>query len=86
MDARSVMEQRLQSMVCCVSMVQRVLDHQQPQPQAQQLLQSQSQQSQEQSSLGSSSSSSAGPAPCPAHTVPIAEAAEKVRQVLHTTL
>lgn len=28
MDARCVMEQRIQSMVCCVSMVNRVLDHQ----------------------------------------------------------
>ena len=30
MDARSVMEQRLQSLVCCVSMVQRVLEKQPP--------------------------------------------------------
>ena len=88
MDARCVMEQRLQSMVCCVSMVQRALDHQQPQPQSSQSSQQQSQQG---SHTDSNPSPCPSPCPCPAHTVPVAEAAAKVRvtenyRELHTCL
>ena len=73
MDARSVMEQRLQSLVCCFSMINRVLGDQQVK-----LIQSEKQEDNFLSATVDAAGAAAGSVPPPVRSLSPAEAVHRV--------